>query len=224
MDGISKTIGQEIYKNRKIRSITRGDLAKAIGVSQALIQQYESGSTKISIEILYKIYHILKFSIDSSFDNIKKYEDQNLHNKDNKYIGTNKLSFLRILMIDDSIVDQMIFSDILKEIAIKSELTSVQDGEEAMNIVKKDAFNHNIMFLDINLPKYSGIEILKLIKRNDYIRNVPIVIYTSSIMEEDMKKCYQIGCNGYLIKTLDNELLKKNLSVTLQYWINNIIY
>ena len=118
MVDISKIIGKEIYKNRKARSITRSELAKSINVSQSLIQQFENGSTKISLPILYQIYHILKFSIDDLFDRIKK-EEQEARNKDNKYVCTNKLESLRILMIEDNIVDQMIFSETLKEINIK---------------------------------------------------------------------------------------------------------
>lgn len=222
MVDISKIIGKEIYKNRKARSITREELAKSINVSQSLIQQFENGSTKISLPILYQIYHILKFSIDDLFDRIKK-EEQEARNKDNKYVCANKLDSLRILMIEDNIVDQMVFSETLKEINIKTEFTGIQNGDEALNLINEDNFDYDIIFLDINLPKRDGIDILRSIKGSDSVKNIPVIIYTSSILGEDMKKCYKMGCNGYLIKTLNNETLKNNLLTTMNYWIHNII-
>lgn len=221
MDKIFKQIGQEINKSRKIRGLTRSELAKEIGVSQALIQQYENGSTKIPLETLYKIHNTLKFSVDDCFNNYKKLQGSNTNNS--KYVNSKKLDSIRILMIDDNIVDQIVFKETLEKIKIKSNIKSIQDGAEASNEVNKKDLNYDIIFLDIGLPKRSGIEILRLIKSNNNMLGIPVIIYTSSITREDMNLCHKIGCNGYIIKNLSQKLLAKSLETTLRYWMNNVL-
>lgn len=90
----------------------------------------------------------------------------------------------------------------------------------------KDISNDNpgnlprIIFLNINLPGLSGLEILERIRNSDAIRFVPVVVLTSSGSPTDIEKAYKLGASGYIIKPMEHETLIEKLNATLKFWLN----
>jgi len=106
-----------------------------------------------------------------------------------------------ILLADDDNSDRFFFEKALKEITIQTKLTTVEDGEQLLNYLKKNS-NHlpDVIFLDLNMPRKNGNECLSEIKSDEKLKHIPIVIYSTSLYEDIANILYQNGAHYYLQK------------------------
>jgi CheY-like chemotaxis protein len=109
-----------------------------------------------------------------------------------------------ILLIEDDAVDRMTVERALKEIKVTNRLDMVQNGEEAVAFLK-DASNvrPGIILLDLNMPKMNGIEFLKVIKADDDLKRIPVIVLTTSKDERDRVDSFNLGVAGYMLKPVD---------------------
>jgi CheY-like chemotaxis protein len=118
-----------------------------------------------------------------------------------------------ILLADDNEDDRLLFQEAFAEIKIKTLVKTVNDGVELMRHLNEtaNALPH-ILFLDINMPRLSGIECLHQIKKLDRLKDIAIAIYSTSTAEEDMEETFVNGANVYIKKPGDFNVLKKILN------------
>src|SRR5688572_30753539 len=108
---------------------------------------------------------------------------------------------LHILLADDDEDDRQFFTDAVSSIAPAVKLTIVQDGEELINKLKRNiAELPDFIFLDLNMPFKNGMECLKEIKSVEFLKNIPILIYSTSINKDQVETTYQNGANLYIQK------------------------
>ncbi len=129
---------------------------------------------------------------------------------------------LRVLLADDDEDDRLFFIDALNATEIPTEIATVSDGEELMEYL-----NHpgqklpHILFLDLNMPRKSGIECLRLIRSQPVFRDMAIAIYSTSSAESDIDTTLLLGANIYIRKPSDFTTLKRIvgevLSINWQY-------
>jgi two-component system response regulator len=133
-----------------------------------------------------------------------------------------------ILFIEDNKDDFLVSIRALKESKIfLNYLIVAYDGIEAKKYLmldkksdfKKMEFYPSLVILDLGLPYVGGIEILKKIKKNDYIKNIPVVVFTSSDNEEDLLKCYQFGVNSFVKKPDNYEEFTNVVRKIIDYWL-----
>jgi CheY-like chemotaxis protein len=119
----------------------------------------------------------------------------------------------KILLADDDEDDRMIFTDAFKEVKIKTKVDTVKDGNELMDFLKsKENELPDVLFLDLNMPRKSGMECLVEIKSDERLKDIAIVIYSTSASENDIEETFVKGANVYLQKPSDFAVLKKLLS------------
>jgi CheY-like chemotaxis protein len=119
----------------------------------------------------------------------------------------------KILLADDDEDDRMIFTDAFKEVKIKTKVDVVKDGLELMDFLKKPENDlPDVLFLDLNMPCKSGIECLAEIKSDERLKDMAIVIYSTSASEKDIEETFVKGANVYMQKPSDFGVLKKLLS------------
>jgi CheY-like chemotaxis protein len=119
----------------------------------------------------------------------------------------------KILLADDDDDDRMIFTDAFKEVKIKTKLEVVKDGNELMDFLKQPQNElPDVLFLDLNMPCKSGMECLAEIKSDGRLKDMAIVIYSTSASENDIEETFVKGANVYLQKPNDFGVLKKLLS------------
>ena len=109
---------------------------------------------------------------------------------------------LRILLADDDKDDRFFFEKALKTLPTQTELFSVEDGEKLMTYLLKNITNlPDVLFLDINMPRKNGSECLQEIKRHGKLKEIPVVMYSTSLHEDvaDLLHCH--GASYYIQKT-----------------------
>lgn len=120
---------------------------------------------------------------------------------------------LYIVLAEDDEDDRLFFKEALQEIKVKTNLAFVNDGSQLMNFLNEaGARLPQVVFLDLNMPVKSGMECLVEIRRNYRLKDLAIVIYSTSASEEDVEEAFVNGANIYIKKPNDFSLLKSSLA------------
>src|SRR3990172_3141299 len=116
-----------------------------------------------------------------------------------------------VLLIEDDPGDVELTKESLSTNKIKINLKVLKDGVEALKYLHQSD-RHNLpdlIFLDLNLPRKDGREVLKEIKSNDKLKAIPVVVLTTSEADEDILKSYNLGANCYVTKPVGIEQFSK---------------
>ncbi len=132
-----------------------------------------------------------------------------------------------ITIADDDEDDRIFFEDAIKELKMNTKINMVKDGVALIEDLQSQKNNlPDVIFLDLNMPKKSGMECLREIKANPFWKNIAIAIYSTSASEEDIEETFVQGANIYIKKPNDFNTLKKMLSDVLtinwQYQTSNL--
>ena len=121
--------------------------------------------------------------------------------------------FTYVVLADDDEDDRSFFVEAFEELKIQTKVEIYKDGVALMEaLIHLDSILPNILFLDLNMPKKSGIECLKEIKNNERFNDIAIAIYSTSASEEDIEDTFVSGANIYIKKPNNFNTLKKILS------------
>jgi CheY-like chemotaxis protein len=111
------------------------------------------------------------------------------------------LKHLDILLADDDIDDCIFFKEALGELVISTSLTTVHDGEQLMKLLTNEKTKPpQILFLDLNMPRKNGFECLSEIKQNNKLKNLPVVIFSTSFEQEVVNLLYKNGAQYFIRK------------------------
>ncbi|MEQ6125026.1 response regulator [Pseudotenacibaculum sp. MALMAid0570] len=126
---------------------------------------------------------------------------------------------LKILLIEDDDIERMKFSRVASKLGGHS-IIEAENGEKALDVLDQIE-SPSLIILDLNMPKINGLEFLKTLKSNKNLQHIPIVVMSTSNNYNDIKKCYEIGVSGYMIKPLHYEDYQKKISNLINYWMDN---
>jgi len=120
-----------------------------------------------------------------------------------------------ILLVENDDVDVMTVQRAIKDLKITNQLINTANGEEALEYLK-DENNKKPCFilLDLNMPKMNGIEFLRIIKADEALKKIPIVVMTTSRAEQDIVESFRLGAAGYMVKSID---YKKFVETTMAF-------
>ena len=131
----------------------------------------------------------------------------------------------RILLAEDSELDAELTMEALHSTKLANKVDWVKDGVEVMQYLRKEGDykdrktgNPLVVFLDIKMPKKSGLEVLEEIKTDTNLRYIPIVILTSSKEEQDLYKGYELGVNAYVVKPVNHASFIETISELGMFW------
>ena len=133
-------------------------------------------------------------------------------------------SRFEILLVEDNPGDVLLTQEAFREGRLAHRLSTVGDGEEAMQFLRKEgryaqAPRPDVILLDLNLPKKDGRELLAEIKDDPSLRYIPIIVLTTSEAEQDVWKAYKLHANCYLTKPIHvDEFIRKIRSVE-DFWL-----
>jgi CheY-like chemotaxis protein len=115
-------------------------------------------------------------------------------------------------LIDDDVDDQEIFMMALSQIGIQFECTVVNNGNDGLLKLKKEPVLPDYIFLDLNMPRMNGKECLKELKKNERLRNIPVIIYTTSSSKSDIADTLKLGAAGFITKPFSLKELTETLT------------
>ncbi len=125
-----------------------------------------------------------------------------------------------LLFVEDSINDGHLIKRILRKENLTDNFTWLKDGEEALNYFSnQDSTIPKVILLDIKMPKVNGFEVLEQLKSDSRTKDIPVVMYSSSVEESDIKKAYALGANSYLKKPETLNDMKDLFKQIFQYWV-----
>jgi PleD family two-component response regulator len=117
--------------------------------------------------------------------------------------------FTNILLAEDDASDYEFFVEALQTISYSYKVTHAKNGLECMAFLK--TAKPDIIFLDLNMPGYNGMDCLKFIKGNERITEIPVIIYSTSHYIRDIDTSFKNGAHFYIIKPADQHSLVNNL-------------
>jgi CheY-like chemotaxis protein len=133
---------------------------------------------------------------------------------------------ITILLADDDEEDRLMTKEALTESRLANDVRFVADGEELTDYLfghggyadPADAPTPGLILLDLNMPKKDGREVLAEIKSEPRLRQIPVVVLTTSKTEEDIVRSYELGVNSFITKPVTFEGLVAAMTVFTQYW------
>lgn len=134
---------------------------------------------------------------------------------------------VEILFAEDSIDDATLTIRALTKSGFTNKLLHVKDGAEALDFIYGKGIyasrnikqNPKLILLDLKMPKMSGIQVLEKVKSDPDFKSIPVVILTSSREDPDIKKCYALGANSYIVKPVDSNNFFNAIKEIGLYWM-----
>lgn len=134
---------------------------------------------------------------------------------------------IEILLVEDNNSDAEMTIRALKKNNIVNKLLHLKDGEEALDFIfghgkyaGRDVANSpKVILLDLKMPKVNGIQVLEVIKADERTKKIPVVVLTSSKEDPDIRTCYGLGVNSYVVKPVKFESFVKAVSDLGMYWV-----
>jgi two-component system response regulator len=134
---------------------------------------------------------------------------------------------IEILLVEDSASDAEMTIKALKKNNLANKLLHLKDGAAALDFIfgEGEFINRNVedkprvILLDLKMPKVNGLEVLERIRADVRTRAIPIVMLTSSKEDPDIKRCYELGVNSYVIKPVEFDEFQKAISNLGLFWM-----
>lgn len=216
-------IGYRIKQRRKELGISQTAISDMLGISYQQVQKYEGGLNQISIA------RLLQFARTLNVPPEYFYEGASFDETIGQRIETDIIEKVRphafsILLVEDSPSDALLFERAVKKFSQSVVLTCISDTEKIMEAVVKGRGMHqerspDIVLLDINLPKVTGLQVLKKIKENSQCGDMPVIMLTNSISKKEMVESYRLGANGFMQKSVDFAEFEDNVETLINYWL-----
>ena len=131
---------------------------------------------------------------------------------------------MNVLFIEDDNIETMKLQRTVSKLSLHHKITEAKNGEQALEILKSASSLPDIILLDLNMPRMSGIEFLKILKADEVMRYIPTIILTTSENRVDLLECYKTGIAGYIIKPLKYQDYQDKLEKVFAYWdVNELV-
>ena len=132
-----------------------------------------------------------------------------------------------IILVEDNPSDADLIKRSLNKNNVANKILHLKDGQEVIDYLfgegqwkgRTTANTPKVILLDLKMPKVSGIEVLKKIKSNQETMGIPVVVLTSSKEDPDIKECYKLGVNSYVVKPVGFEDFSRTVAQLGLYWL-----
>lgn len=126
---------------------------------------------------------------------------------------------MKVLVVEDDKIAQLGIKKILSSSDLSVELVLAENGKEGVEYFEEtESSETDFVLLDLNMPVMNGFEFLENIRKNEKLKDLPVVVHTTSDNIEDLKKCRALGISGYFVKHIDYTIYKTNLQNIVNYW------
>ncbi len=138
------------------------------------------------------------------------------------------MSSVYILVAEDDIDDRFLLETAFAEKGYNEKLTFVENGIELIDFLNNQLSENGqqtgnlprFILLDLNMPKKDGREALKEIKQDQRFKKIPVIVFTTNKNENEIRRCYELGANTYVVKPVGFESLLETIEDIRAYWVN----
>jgi len=215
-------IGQKIRDRRTKLHISQAELGEMLGVSAQQVQRYESGENGVALGKLPLLASTLNVKPSYFTDDLPA--DDVVGNHVSGVIKRGLHRPLRILLVEDDTNDVLLFQAALSKTAHQATLHHLQKAEQLLDYLGRcNAGNApDIILLDINMPRITGIELLQQVKTSPRKR-IPVIMLTNSVRTKDMLVCYEHHASGFIQKSPDLKQFYDDVDRILGYWSGMVV-
>ena len=123
-----------------------------------------------------------------------------------------------ILLVEDDNVDAITVRRALNDLNVPNSVVHQLDGEDALKYLRSDDKKPCVILLDLNMPRMNGIDFLRIIKNDDELKQIPVVVLTTSKDDQDKMDSFEFSVAGYIIKSADYKEFVESLKLLNLYW------
>lgn len=124
-----------------------------------------------------------------------------------------------IISVEDNKTDAFVIKRTLRELSHEA-VTVLPDGKAALEFLSDCTKVPTLILLDINLPFLTGLELLPSLRKLEHLSDVPIIMFSSSQLEEEIRAAYRLGANSYVAKPSTHMELESTIGDIYKYWYN----
>lgn len=131
-----------------------------------------------------------------------------------------------MLVVEDSDEDFAAIQRFVQRSSVSIPVERCENGEQALALLSQTALTDGrgrkppgLIVLDLNLPGTDGRDVLRQIKQDGTLKDIPIIVFTTSSNPKDMQDCYDLGVSRYIVKPIDYEQLKRDIQSLIDYWL-----
>jgi CheY-like chemotaxis protein len=198
---IKRSFGAAIRFRRKGMGFSQEELAERAGLHRTYVADVERGARNLSLANIERLAVALETSLPKLFLEVDP-------NGDKASPG----AMVDILLVEDEPADVELTIRALKSAGLANSIDVVRDGEEALSYLMANGTNpktkvHSpkLILLDLQLPKLSGLEVLRRIKADARTKSVPVVVLTASDRGRDLQESRRLGAESYIVKPVNFE-------------------
>ncbi|WP_162416095.1 response regulator [Cyclobacterium roseum] len=137
---------------------------------------------------------------------------------------TKNLKLAHILLVEDNEGDILLTLDAFEESRLNTKVSVARNGQEALDFLKKranfsDVQRPDLVLLDINIPIFNGFEVLEVIKKDESLKKIPVIMLTTSSNQKDIERAYKNHCNSYVQKPLEMDDFMNAILKIEEFWL-----
>jgi CheY-like chemotaxis protein len=187
-------LGTAIKNGRTQLGISQEELAYRAGLHRTYVSDLERGARNPSLESVQKLARALDLSLSMLFERAAN--------------GAGSKQLVEILLVEDDPRDIDLTVRAFESAKLTNPIHVVRDGVDALDFLfatgrhasRKGSFYSQVVLLDLNLPKKSGIDVLRTIKSDERTKEIPVIILTASSRDRDITECRRLGAANYIVK------------------------
>ena len=215
---IEKKFGTAVKKWRDKLGLSQEELANRAGWNRTYICDIERGTRNVSLKNVQKLANALSIPLSTLF------ADPNFKTSAAPMTLDQEVD---ILLVEDDTNDAILTTQVFKQWGLKNRTYLVSDGVKALDFLfatgsfahRNPADQPQVIMLDLNLPKISGLEVLRRIKADPRTASIPVIVLSGSKDSGDMTECRRLGVDTYILKPVDFQSFSEvSLRLNLQ-WI-----
>ena len=124
-----------------------------------------------------------------------------------------------VLLVEDDSIDAMTVRRAFGDLNLSNRLAHAVNGEEALNYLRSEENSDPcVILLDLNMPRMNGVEFLRVIKDDDQLRRIPVIVLTTSNEERDVIDSFRLSVAGYIVKPVDYQKYVEAIRTIDLYW------
>jgi chemotaxis family two-component system response regulator Rcp1 len=216
-------VGRKLRERRQKLDLTLIQVADRLGVSHQQIQKYEQAISRISAPALYQFAYLYGVDPQYFFEGYESYARKKI-----PFRCFDEHKDLNILLVENDPAFELSVRRAIEACELPTKIFCVHDGLQALEFLRNrnsmvDFPRPDIILLDWDSPKKDGLSVLRDIKRDRLILDIPVIIIVDNVSSLGAKSAYSSQAAGYISKVSCFDVLEKKVCCLINYWSNVVV-